>query len=292
MGRFINFGFIDWDTIHCWGDSFESIPPGCQVAPEWHYFCSKKSISIKPWFAPGVWGVDGFETPAETWRSFLTTQIFPPIWRFFIHKWFSPVFFGFSTCWSYFSSLKKKSWKTWRIDGPCRVRTLKVGFYRGVGVRLLCRSQSLLRPLTAERSTEGPVCCVKRCVFWCGPQWVCAPEKNGKGGVFVKNNGGHQINIIWFILILAFGFGMAHPQVLLLVGQDLDHQVNQRRSRFLLQCVQQLRYNLRRVGGGVVGSSRVAGNVSAALGWRQVEGPKFPKPLKIILLQKWCNKRS
>lgn len=162
---------------------------------------------------------------------------------------FHTVFFGFSTCWNYFSSLKKKSWKTWRIDGPCRVRPLKVGFYRGVGVRLLWRSQSLLRPLTAERSTEGPVCCVKRCVFRCGPQWVCAPEKNGKGGVFVKNNGGHQINIIWFILILAFGFGMAHPQVLLLVGQDLDHQVNQRRSRFLLQCVQQLRYNLRRVGG-------------------------------------------
>lgn len=82
-------------------------------------------------------------------------------------------------------SLKKKvgtpeglmEWKLSRVP-------LKVGSYRGVGLRLLCRSQSLLRPLTSERSTEGPVAKNGVCVsVW--PPMGCAPEKT-QVGVFVK----------------------------------------------------------------------------------------------------------
>ena len=88
--------------------------------------------------------------------------------------------------------LKKKSWKTWRIDGSWKsmVRVASAPeswIHRGVGVRLLCRSQILLRPLTAERSTESPV--AKNGVCFGVATMGCAPDKN---------------NIIWFILILAF----------------------------------------------------------------------------------------
>lgn len=233
---------------------------------------SKKSISIKPWFAPGVWGVDGFETPAETWRSFLTTQIFPPDLTFFSSpNDFHPCFLVFWTCW--------------------KILSLKVGFYRGVGLRLLCRSQSLLRPLTSERSTEGPVKHKTACVsVW--PPMGCAPEKNGKGGVFVKQwRASNQHYLIHFNSGLCFG--MAQTTNLLVVGLHLPPGPPGESKTFTFSAAMCAAATLQPAAcwWRVVGRSRVAGNVSAALGWRQVEGPESPS-LWTFSPQKCCNKRS
>lgn len=293
MGRFINFGFIDWDTIHCWGDSFESIPPRMSGSTRMTLHFSKKSISIKPWFAPGVWGVDGFETPAETWRSFLTTQIFPRIWRFFHPQMiFTRVFLFFQHVKKLQTPWRKKVGTPEGLMVRVAVVPLKVGFYRGVGVRLLCRSQSLLWPLTAERSTEGPGALLK-CVFRCGHNGF-AHLKKTLSRCLCQTIFGHQINIIWihlkfWPLVLAWH----HPQVLLLVGLHLapENQVNQRRSRFLLQCVQQLRSNLRRIGGELLVAAESPETFLPRLAEGRWKVPSRPQAFENSPPKKWCSKK-
>lgn len=186
------------------------MPPGCQVAPEWHYIFRKKSISIKPWFAPGVWGVDGFETPAETWRSFLTTQIFPPIWRFFIHKWFSHRVFVFSTCWSNYCPWRKKleHLKDW-WSGSCRECPWKLDPTEEL-VCAYCADPKVFSGRLRQSGLPKAPWLKTVCVFRCGHQWVARLKKRRL--VSLSNNGraSNQHYLIHFNSGLWFWHGTTH----------------------------------------------------------------------------------
>ena len=124
---------------------------------------------------------------------------------FSIPKWFSPVFLVFE-------HVKKLLFlpeeKNVAPEGLMSV-PLKVGFYRGVGVRLLCRSQILLRTPTSDRSTEGRRW-VKRCVFRCGHNGLGA-WKNAFRSI-CQTLAGIKSTIIWIHLNsgLWFWHGTTH----------------------------------------------------------------------------------
>lgn len=245
-----------------------------------------------------------------------------PIWRFFIPKWFSPRVFGFATCWQ-IQSLKKKSWKTRRIDGvngvevdgPCCVK--ESGYFEGEKFpwsvlgsacnhrlenpwkldptkELVCAYCADPKVFSGRLRQSGlpkaPFVALLKCVFRCGHNGL----RTWKNALWCFDNfwASNQHYLSHFDSGLWFWHGTIPSLVASWSAPATwKHQVNQRRSRFLLQCVQQLRSNLRRVGGELL----VAAESPETFLPRLAEGRwKVPSPPSLwrFSLQKWCNKRS